>query len=877
MKSSHIRRAGEIFDEVADLPEAERSARVHELAAGDLELAGMVMRLLRSDSAAGGFLETPAALVEPSAGPAHELPTRIGRYAVSGIIGEGGMGTVYRAEQEHPRRSVAVKVIRPGATSAEGLARFRREAQLLGSLHHPGIAAIFEAGTAELEFPSGRVREQPFFAMELVRGLPLNDYLAKHSPGLSEKLELFAKICDAADHAHRAGIIHRDLKPGNVLVDTSTEPPTPKVLDFGVARVEHNDANTLRTDAMQLIGTVPYMSPEQISPAPGVVIDARSDVYSLGVMLYQVLSGRLPHDLSNRSLADAARIVRDEEPASLSTTHRAYRGDLATIVARALEKQADRRYASASQLADDIRRSLRHEPISARPPTTLYQLSKFARRNRALVSGIVAAFIALGVGTIVSTVLYLRAEQDRAKAVHLAAEANKASEEASKARLLAERESQKVRAINSYLLEDFIRAAAPTRDGHDVKLLTVLTRAADNLTERFSDQPILGAEIRSVVADALGDVDLRKEAVLHARQAVADLTRELGEDDPRVLEAIAILLNELGNDDQRSEAVTLAREAIERFSKVLPVNDHVVMRCRGILAENLQVQGEYAESGAILVKLLPEMERELGPTDQDTIATMTTMCAVLTATRRHEEAVDLQTKLLENCLASPNRRKPDVVSLRNNLVGGLLKLKRNEEAGLHGAILADEARTIFPEHHLFRSYALLTAGASLQRIARYPEAESAYLEAHTGFMVSRGNGSWEAGRVASMLRDFYITTGTRAQACDWIAATFSHRLAGAADDEGDSLAKGITEATLRLREFDAEAELMPRLLAGADRLAPPNHARRARYFVNLTRACALTDRIPEAQQARETARAALAYSDQPDIDCALLDSITLPQ
>jgi hypothetical protein len=170
MKPTNIRRAGEIFDAVADLPEGERADRVREMAGGDHELAGMVFRLLQSDSAAGGFLETPAALAEMAPATVHELPARIGRYTVLGIIGEGGMGTVYEAEQDHPRRSVAVKVIRPGATTPESLARFRREAQLLGSLHHPGIAAIFEAGTAELEFPSGRVREQPFFAMELVRG-----------------------------------------------------------------------------------------------------------------------------------------------------------------------------------------------------------------------------------------------------------------------------------------------------------------------------------------------------------------------------------------------------------------------------------------------------------------------------------------------------------------------------------------------------------------------------------------------------------------------------------------------------------------------------------------------------------------------------------
>lgn len=569
MNTGMLRRAEEIFERVVELPKPERAAAVRELSGGSEELEKLVGRLLESDEDAGGFLETPAASGVARGESGGELPRSIGGYRVVRLIGAGGMGEVYEAEQEHPRRSVAVKVIRPGAASRETLARFRREAQLLGALHHAGIAAIYEAGVGEVVMASGVARSQPYFVMEYVRGEGLTEYVSRVKPTVSERLELFAKICDAADHAHRAGIVHRDLKPGNILIEGVEGVAAPKVLDFGVARAEQGGSNTLRTDAMQLVGTVPYMSPEQISPAPGARIDARSDVYSLGVILYQLLAGRLPHDLSERSLADAARIIRDEEPAPLASTNAAFRGDLTTIAARALEKDPSRRYESAARLAEDVRRTLRHEPISARPATTLYQLSKFARRNRALVTGVVAAFVALSVGTVVSTAMYLRAEDARRKAVDLADEAGRASEAATVAKSRAEAEASKVLAINEYLMADFIGAAAPGRDGHEVKLLTVLVRAAENVGKRFEGQPLLEGEIRLLLADALGEVDMRKEAIVHARRGLELVSATAGEMDRRTLNGQMVLMNELIADQQYDEVIATAGRVIDQYSPTL--------------------------------------------------------------------------------------------------------------------------------------------------------------------------------------------------------------------------------------------------------------------------------------------------------------------
>lgn len=329
------------------------------------------------------------------------VPASIGRYQISRIVGEGGMGVVYEAIQDSPRRTVALKVIRSGYASPSLLRRFEHESQLLGRLQHPGIAQIFEAGTAN----AGR-GPQPYFAMEFIRGRSLVRFAEGNRLGTRARLELMGKICDAVHYAHQRGVIHRDLKPGNILVDDLGQP---KILDFGVARATDSDvAATMQTDVGQIIGTLPYMSPEQMAADP-TELDTRSDVYALGVVAYELLSGQLPLNLSNKTLVEAARVVREDDPRPLSTFNRVFRGDVETIVAKALEKEKGRRYASAAEFAADIRHYLQDEPIVARPASTVYQLKKFAKRNKGLVGGAVAVFVVLVIGSIVSTTLAIQA------------------------------------------------------------------------------------------------------------------------------------------------------------------------------------------------------------------------------------------------------------------------------------------------------------------------------------------------------------------------------------------------------------------------------------------------------------------------------------
>jgi predicted Ser/Thr protein kinase len=425
-----------LFQQATELDPAQRGAFLDEQCAGDLDLRSAVEQLLRFDIEAESepeFLRSPGAYVRAALplpaepGP----PAYIGRYRVVRRHGEGGMGTVYEAEQDNPRRLVALKVIRAGRVSADFLNRFKHEAQILGRLQHPGIAQVYEAGRGE--------DGQPFFAMEFIHGTPLDEYARDRDLDAPARLELLAKVCEAVQHAHDKGVIHRDLKPANILVDPCGQP---KVLDFGVARV--TDADVLSTSSQtqtgQLLGTLRYMSPEQLAARPSG-LDRRSDVYALGVILFELLAHRLPYHLDHLPGHEAARVIQHQEPSRLGSIDKLYRGDLEIIVAKALEKEKTRRYASAGDLASDIGRYLRGEAILARPASALYKLRKFARRNSALVAGISGIFAALLVGTVVSILFALRAHENARAAERARLEANRARDAALAARAAAQAET----------------------------------------------------------------------------------------------------------------------------------------------------------------------------------------------------------------------------------------------------------------------------------------------------------------------------------------------------------------------------------------------------------------------------------------------------
>ena len=399
-------RAKTLFLAASGLPRGERTRFLTAQCGGDEALEAHIRRLITAEEGDPEFLEAPPVASTPPLG----VGDRLGTFRIVRLLGEGGMGVVYEAQQDVPSRRVALKLVRPGFFSARLRSRFRHEIRILGQLRHPGIAPIYEAGTMEL---AGE--QVPYFAMELVEGRPLLESARERRLGAAERLALVGQVCDAVHHAHQKGVIHRDLKPGNILVEDAPTSDTSrdetfaahlqvKVLDFGIARaIDAQPAETtLHTHAGQLIGTLPYMSPEQATGDPGAM-DVRSDIYSIGVIAYELLAHRLPYELGGRPLAAAVAAIRDVEPPRLGSHDRSLRGDIETIVAKALQKDPLQRYQSAADFAADIRRFLRHEPIVARPASALYMLRKFARRHRPAVAAAALVLAAMAGATVVST------------------------------------------------------------------------------------------------------------------------------------------------------------------------------------------------------------------------------------------------------------------------------------------------------------------------------------------------------------------------------------------------------------------------------------------------------------------------------------------
>ncbi|MHC5109225.1 MAG: protein kinase domain-containing protein [Planctomycetota bacterium] len=413
MQPTRLRQAEMLFDEIVDLPHSMREDALTSRCPNDTDMRSFVRQLIASHESGNVALRTPVyeLLAESGELPQSRLPQRIGRYRVLDIIGEGGMGIVYLAEQDQPKRRLALKVVRPAVATPTVVRRFTHEADILAQLDHPGIATIFDAGVAEVQSAGRPTIKWPYLAMGYVRGAPLLDYVNHHHLDTDARVDMLAHICDAVQHAHQQGVVHRDLKPGNILVD---ERGQPKVLDFGIARLTHSDicAVTTQTEAGQLVGTMPYMSPEQVCGVSSN-IDTRSDIYALGVIGFELLCGRLPHLVADHSIPDAVRMITEDLAPRLGSIDTVFRGDLETIVMKALEKDKRRRYQSASELAADLRSYLHHRPIAARPPTTLYQLRMFARRNKTLVGGVITTFLALVIGLAGITTLATRVTRER--------------------------------------------------------------------------------------------------------------------------------------------------------------------------------------------------------------------------------------------------------------------------------------------------------------------------------------------------------------------------------------------------------------------------------------------------------------------------------
>jgi serine/threonine protein kinase/tetratricopeptide (TPR) repeat protein len=604
---------------------------------------------------------------------------KLGAYTLIDLLGEGGMGAVYLAEQDRPRRMVALKLIRPGLVTPRLLKRFELESEMLARLQHPGIAQIFEAGAAPLGGASDGV--QPYFAMEYVRGPTLTAFARDHGLSTRERLALFTRVCDAVHHAHQKGVIHRDLKPGNILVNVpeGVDPTNrtavvaaaqPKVLDFGVARAADADADsrTMQTEAGQLIGTLAYMSPEQVAADPAG-LDTRSDVYTLGVILFELLSGRLPHVVSHKTIPDAVRTISEEEPALLSTVDKALAGDAQTIVAKALEKDRQRRYQSASELGADIERMLRDEPILARPPTRAYLFKKFATRNKAMVVASGVALTALVGAVAASTTFAIRAEA---------------------ARELAAEEAQVATATNDFLVRMLSAASPDSNNERELTVREMVDQASDQLARDAKQDDVDAAaqrrrervamslhETLSSTYRALGKMESAEE---HALQAVAMAERTRGVESLEAVSAqrtLAIAYTEAGKID---EAVDLTRACLKILERRLGPDDIETARTRAELGRTLLEANRFDEAEIELRAGLDRLVALRGEKDTDAVIAMDHLGLTLQRQGKFDDAERMVRKTLAIREEIYGKDSTLVAFSLNNLANIAQRVGRNGEA-----------------------------------------------------------------------------------------------------------------------------------------------------------------------------------------------------
>ncbi|MEO0649064.1 MAG: serine/threonine-protein kinase [Planctomycetota bacterium] len=489
-------RLKELLDELLDLPLAERDARLAELAGDDPDFVHELRVLLDADEAAGDDFLTPVA--PPRDDDFGPIPEFVGPYRIEGVLGRGGMACVFRGRQREPiEREVAVKILRPEITSPQILKRFEAERHVLARLEHPGIARVLDAG-AEPYGPA-------YFVMELVDGPPITEYAIRESLPLSRRIELAIEVCRAVQHAHGRGILHRDLKPSNILVACTEDGPQPKVIDFGVAKALERDKRLVETEltqAGQLIGTLEYMSPEQAGFGRQEV-DTRSDVFSMGVVLYELIADRRPLDLEGRNVSGLSKFLRaleTQDPAAPSSRDRcalpvdlsrAAINDLDCVVRRALEREPHRRYPTMNDLADDLRRVLDGAPVEARPPTRTYLLSRYARRNRVLAGGVLAVFLSLFLGVIGTSYGLVRALEHEAELAEALDAAEVALLESDQATLF---------------LSNLILLGHAERGDPEMKIVDVLETSGRRLLENVDNlAPAVRGQLASSVGVALLD------------------------------------------------------------------------------------------------------------------------------------------------------------------------------------------------------------------------------------------------------------------------------------------------------------------------------------------------------------------------------------
>jgi serine/threonine protein kinase len=703
----------EVFLESLEFQSPDRLAAFLDRAClGNPALRLAVEKLLKNHKA-DEFMQPPGLKRTPLT--ALEKPgDRIGRYKLLEQIGEGGCGVVYMAEQEEPvRRLVAIKVIKLGMDTKNVISRFEAERQALAMMDHPNIAKVLDAGATE----TGR----PYFVMELVRGIKITDYCDQNNLSTEERLLLFIQVCQAIQHAHQKGIIHRDIKPSNILVTLRDGIPVPKVIDFGIAKATTEQRltdRTLFTAFQQFIGTPAYMSPEQAEMSE-LGVDTRSDIYSLGVLLYELLTGQTPFDsktLQRVGLDETRRIIREEEPKRPSTRLSTMlgadlkviakgrkveppklihmlRGDLDWIVMKALEKDRTRRYETANGVAADIQRHLKNEPVLASPPSNFYKFQKLVRRNKLAFSFAALMAVVLITATAVSAWQAALARQR-----------------------LAESES-----ISKFLTEVF-QSPDPARDARTITVAEALAAAVKKLETDLADQPAQRLRLQGTLAKTYHALGLDREAI-PLQEKVLDYDRKnFGPEDLRTVSAMHLLAILYEGTGRRVEALDLREKVLALRLKVLGRENPDTLWAMNNLSFSYEEAGRNAEALELREEALALRRKVSGPENPDTLWAMNALAFSYDHAGRWNESIKLREEACALYAKIKGPEHPDTLLALECLANSYNSVDRSDEAlALEEKVLSIRRRVSGPEHPdtLWVMYDL---AISYSRVGRLDEA-----------------------------------------------------------------------------------------------------------------------------------------------------------
>jgi serine/threonine protein kinase/Flp pilus assembly protein TadD len=645
---------------------------------------------------------------------------RLGRYKLLSVLGEGGMGIVYLAEQKQPiRRQVALKVIKPGMDSKRVIGRFEAERQALALLGHPNIAHVYDAGTTE----TGR----PYFVMEYVKGLSITEHCDHHKLTIEQRLRLFQQVCQAVQHAHQKGIIHRDIKPSNILVSMQDDKAVPKIIDFGVAKAlaQPLTERTLATEDTQLLGTPEYMSPEQADMATED-IDTRSDIYSLGVLLYVLLTGVLPFDsetLREGGIENIRKTIRETDPKTpstrltklgekataiaqnrrmeIQTLARNLRKELEWIPLKAMRKERSERYRSASELADDIENYMTGVPLIAGPPGTGYKLKKFVRRNRILVGGITAVLVVLIAGIVVSTVFAVGQARARAEA----------------------------QSVADFLRQDLLESVSPTNSkGREVTVRSFLDTASGNLKAKFEKEPLVEASIRGTLGNVYRHLGEYRSAELHLEHACRLYQEHLGMEDRRTLKSMDGLFWIYFEQGRYIEAEETAVKTFEVSRRVLGEENADTLDSMNNVAFAYLQMGRYEESELLYKKLLEICNRVLGEEERLTLSVIGNLPWVYLLQRRYDEAEKLFNKALELQRRVWGENHPWTLVRMSNLAGVYHGQGRYNEAERQYLKTLEMQRRVIGEEHVYTLWSMNGLAQLYTGEGRYEEAKQQFVK-----------------------------------------------------------------------------------------------------------------------------------------------------